>query len=68
MGDLIKFKCIGAGRTDDPPYSQDGEWRMGLLLKKCKDHKLVPFDMAHILYRGTIVKAFLNGCSVICGK
>jgi len=32
-GDLVRFKCIGAGKTDDPPYSQDGEWRIGLLVE-----------------------------------
>ena len=32
-GDLVRFKCIGAGKYDDPPYSKDGTWRIGLLIK-----------------------------------
>lgn len=32
-GDLVRFKSIGAGKHDDPPYSRDGEWRIGILIK-----------------------------------
>ena len=32
-GDLVRFKSIGAGKHDDPPYSHDGEWRIGILVK-----------------------------------
>ena len=32
-GDLVRFKSIGAGKHDDPPYSHDGEWRIGILIK-----------------------------------
>ena len=32
-GDLVRFKCIGAGKHDNPPYSNDGEWRIGILVK-----------------------------------
>ena len=32
-GDLVEFMCIGAGRHDNPPYSKDGSWRLGLLVK-----------------------------------
>ena len=32
-GDLVRFKSIGAGKHDDPPYSRDGEWRIGILVK-----------------------------------
>ena len=31
-GDMIEFRQIVAGRDDDPPYSMDGQWRIGLLL------------------------------------
>ena len=31
-GDLVEFMCIGAGRHDKPPYSNDGSWRRGLLI------------------------------------
>ena len=33
VGDLVEFRCIGAGRHDKPPYSKDGSWRLGLLMK-----------------------------------
>ena len=32
-GDLVRFKSIGAGKHDNPPYSNDGEWRIGILVK-----------------------------------
>ena len=32
-GDLVEFMCIGAGRHDNPPYANDGSWRLGLLVK-----------------------------------
>lgn len=32
-GDLVRFKSIGAGKHDDPPYSLDGQWRLGILVK-----------------------------------
>ena len=40
VGDLINFMSIGAGKTDKPPYSQDGEWRTGLIVDKVIDNKL----------------------------
>ena len=46
-GDLVRFKSIGAGRTDSPPYSQDGEWRIGLLVEYQSWEKV-----ATVLYRG----------------
>jgi hypothetical protein len=33
MGDLVRFKQIAAGKDDDPPYSLDGQWRIGLLVE-----------------------------------
>ena len=32
VGDIIEFRQISAGRDDNPPYSMDGQWRIGLLL------------------------------------
>ena len=32
-GDLVRFKCVTAGKYDTPPYSSDGSWRIGLLVK-----------------------------------
>lgn len=32
-GDLVRFKSWGAGKHDNPPYSRDGEWRIGILTK-----------------------------------
>jgi len=46
-GDLVRFKAIGAGRVDDPPYSKDGEWRIGLLIEYQTWEKV-----GTILYKG----------------
>ena len=46
-GDLIEFKCIGAGRHDKPKYSHDGSWRLGLLID-CKGSE------STILYMGDL--------------
>ena len=63
-GDLIKFKCIGAGRTDSPPYSQDGEWRVGLMLGQRKKED-APFHMVNIYYRGIVVVSLAENCCAI---
>ena len=48
-GNLIEFKCIGAGRHDTPPYSRDGSWRLGLLISLSEvDHK------STVLYMGEL--------------
>ena len=49
-GDLVWFKQISAGKNDVPPYSQDGQWRVGLLVEKNK----VPWQQCLVLYRGEI--------------
>ncbi len=63
-GDLIKFKCIGAGKTDIPPYSQDGEWRIGLILDQGKIED-TPFHVVDIFYRGIVVVSLAENCCVI---
>lgn len=63
-GDLISFKCIGAGKTDNPPYSQDGEWRIGLMLGQ-KNKEDTPFHMISIYYRGIVVVSLAENCCVI---
>ena len=50
-GDLVRFKCIGAGKTDCPPYAQDGKWRIGLLLEYHTWEKV-----GTVLYRGQIFR------------
>jgi hypothetical protein len=60
-GDLVLFRCIGAGKTDNPPYSQDGQWRTGLILEKRK----VTVEGVKILYRGHLVFALLKNCVLI---
>lgn len=60
-GDLVEFKCIGAGKTDKPPYSQDGEWRIGVVLSK----KKIVFEVLNILYRGKIFVALTDNCRLI---
>ena len=52
VGDLVRFKCIGAGKHDDPPYSHDGEWRIGILIKYQTFEKV-----GTILYMGTLHQA-----------
>lgn len=63
-GDLIKFKCISAGKTDIPPYSQDGEWRIGLILDQRKKED-TPFHVVDIFYRGIVVVSLAENCCVI---
>ena len=63
VGDLVEFKCIGAGKTDSPPYSQDGEWRTGVVLSK----KKIVFEVLNILYRGQIFVALTDNCRLIGG-
>jgi len=61
VGDLVEFRCIGAGKTDNPPYSQDGEWRTGLVLSK----KKITFEVLNILYRGQTFVALVDNCRPI---
>ena len=61
VGDLIEFKCIGAGKTDNPPYSQDGVWRVGVVLSK----KKIVFEVLNILYRGQTFVALIDNCREI---
>ncbi len=60
-GDLVEFKCIGAGKLDNPPYSQDGEWRTGVILKK----KKINFEVVDILYKGCVFVALIDNCRLI---
>ena len=60
-GDLVEFKCIGAGKTDNPPYSQDGVWRVGVVLSK----KKIVFEVFNILYRGQIFVTLADDCRLI---
>ena len=48
-GDLVRFRHwgIGAGKYDDPPYSLDGQWRIGLLIEYTTWEKV-----GTVLYRG----------------
>ena len=64
VGDLIEFKCIGAGKLDKPPYSRDGEWRTGVVLSK----KKIVFEAFNILYKGQIFVALSQNCRLIGGK
>ena len=61
VGDLVEFKCIGAGKTDNPPYSKDGEWRTGVVLEKRK----MNLDVVDILYRGHVFVALVDNCRLI---
>jgi hypothetical protein len=61
VGDLVEFKCIGAGKIDNPPYSKDGEWRTGVVLEKRK----MNLDVVDILYRGHVFVALVDNCRLI---
>ena len=61
VGDLVEFRCIGAGKTDNPPYSQDGEWRTGVVLSK----KKIVLEALNILYRGQIFVALADNCRLM---
>lgn len=50
VGDMIEFKQIVAGRDDDPPYSLDGQWRVGLLL----GYPPKSWEGCPVLYRGKV--------------
>ena len=61
VGDLVEFKCIGAGKLDKPPYSKDGEWRTGVILEKRK----INLDVVDILYKGHVFVALVDNCRLI---
>ena len=50
-GDLVRFKQIVVSRDDDPPYSQDGQWRIGLLVEYTTWEKV-----GTVLYRGKMYR------------
>lgn len=60
-GDLVHFRCIGAGKTDNPPYSQDGEWRIGIIIGT----KKTVFEMFQIYYRGEVFVALRKNCNLL---
>ena len=62
VGDLVKFKCIGAGKLDKPPYSKDGEWRTGVILAK---RKPINFEVVDILYKGHVFVALVHNCRLV---
>ena len=61
VGDLIYFKCIGAGKYDNPPWSKDGEWRIGIIVGT----KKIVFEVFQIYYRGEVFVALKENCSLI---
>ena len=67
VGDLVRFMCKDAGKTDNPTYSQDGEWRTGLIVDKAIDNKLFSgrIEFAHVFYRGEIIRVLVDNCSLI---
>ena len=68
VGDLVNFKCIGAGKTDNPPYSQDGEWRIGLIVERNDiDPIFMPFEVFQILYRGQVFRVPSENCNLLRG-
>ena len=55
-GDLIQFMMIGAGKTDSPPYSEDGSWRTGILLGYENHTVLLKEEhVAKIFYRNKVM-------------
>ena len=49
-GNMVRFKAVKAGHLDDPPFSQHGLWRIGLLI----DHDKVE-KQATIMYRNELL-------------
>ena len=70
VGDLVKFKCIGAGSVDQPPYSKDGQWRTGLIVEQNTDNKLFSgkINFSYVLYKGRIFRTCSENCRVIGEK
>ena len=70
IGDLVEFKCIGAGKVDRPPYSKDGQWRIGLIVEKNTDNKLFSgkIEFSYVLYKGRIFRALSDNCREIGEK
>ena len=52
-GKLVEFMCIGAGKHDNPKYSKDGTWRVGLLIEKTGRQN--PHTIS-VLYMGELFK------------
>ena len=69
IGDLVEFKCIGAGKVDQPPYSKDGQWRIGLIVQQNTDNKLFSgkIKFSYVLYKGRIFRTFSNNCRALGG-
>ena len=61
VGDLVMFKSIGAGKTDNPPYSKDGGWRTGVVIGK----KNINLEVVNIFYRGDVFCALESNCRLI---
>ena len=61
VGDLVEFKCISAGKLDNPPYCKDGTWRLGVVLGK----KKLVFEAVNIFYKGQIVYALADNCRLV---
>ncbi len=55
-GDLVQFKCIGAGKWDNPPYSGDGTWRIGTLFEIERKTMLHIDKIVKILYKNKIIR------------
>ena len=66
-GDLVKFKCIGVGKVDEPAYSKDGQWRTGLLVEKNIDNKLFSgkIEFSYVLYKGRIFRCLSENCRTL---
>ena len=55
VGELIQFMMIGAGKTDNPPYSEDGSWRVGILLGY-ENHTILEREhVGKIFYRNKVM-------------
>jgi len=65
-GDLIQFKMIAAGRTDNPQYSEDGSWRIGILLGYGYHTIIKEEYMARILYRNQIFHCRIEQMRSLC--
>ena len=65
-GDLIQFMMIGAGKTDNPPYSEDGSWRIGILLGYQYRNVIEEEYVGKVFYRNKVMYCRIKQMRSIC--
>ena len=65
-GELVQFMMIGAGKTDNPPYSEDGSWRTGILLGYENCTVIKEEHVAKIFYRNKVMYCRIKQVRPLC--